>query len=56
MSEKQMLNLHICVWPRNGVLAIDIHAGHHAEYMMGQMEYPNRTADPEEQVQKRARL
>lgn len=56
MTEKKLQNLHICVWPRNGVLVIDLHSAQYVDFMMGQMEYPNRTADPEEQVRKLSRL
>lgn len=54
MSEN---NLKICVWPQQeGVSAMRLVIEGCPEYLMGSMEYPNRTADPQEQTFKRSRL
>lgn len=56
MTVNTAADIHYCLWPRHSLLVSDIHGTHHIEYMMGQMEYPNRTADPEEQLYKTSRL
>lgn len=48
--------IHVCVWPRHALPVSDIHTAYFMDQMMGQMEYPNRTADPEEQTRKNSRL
>lgn len=53
MSEKKT---NICNWPQGGVSAMHLILTKCPEFMMGQMEYPNRTADPQEQSFKDTRL